>query len=352
MQSDADFGRIRSVAQVLLQGHQRKNAATLKGVLLALLPRNGCAAQGDNTNRVSAGDVFSMFRVLEQRLPAERKARVIDLIVDRSIFLQGTSTLPTEPWRIALQCMLVSCSQNPPLGTAYHVTRWHMKIEDTIARIAAKSSRKGFNFDPDDDQNPRDVIRELEIIGSYLQLHVWCTYQISRQWQYFKEVADKSQLKPGWDVLSAVDFTKVARHLIWSVMANLLNHIAKGAANSDEESRERKLGIAALEVLCALLRNNGIRVEPRSERDKRADGRISVEQTNSIKTLAPPDLMPHLLHEMYGPSIWRPIRNWIESWKPRLKLEAMNWDEHIEENLKAVISALEEAETQKKWRAL
>ena len=126
----------------------------------------------------------------------ERKARVIDLIVDRSIFLQGTSTLPTEPWRwvllrlcmdvdtmaviqlctsscclalwidrafgvrfarcasfcsIALQCMLVSCSQNPPLGTAYHVTRWHMKIEDTIARIAAKSSRKGFNFDPDDD---------------------------------------------------------------------------------------------------------------------------------------------------------------------------------------------------------
>ena len=149
----------------------------------------------------------------------------------------------------------------------------------------------------------------------------------------------RSQLKPGWDVLSAVDFTKVARHLIWSVMANLLNHIAKGAANSDEESRERKLGIAALEVLCALLRNNGIRVEPRSEvcrlgsvhepqilrpsspllflprltahqccsldfafqRDKRADGRISVEQTNSIKTLAPPDLMPHLLHEMYVP---------------------------------------------------
>lgn len=128
-----------------------------------------------------------------------------------------------------------------------------MKIEDTIARMASKSTRKGFNFDPDDDvrvpvflcderrrrrrtlllppwfqallppcawllawlgltsanwclgvnaccclfgavllqQNPRDVIRELEIVGSYLQLHVWCTYQISRQWQYFKEVADK-----------------------------------------------------------------------------------------------------------------------------------------------------------------
>jgi len=97
---------------------------------------------------------------------------VLDLIVDRMQFLQHSKSDHGEPWRyvanvpmtggnalvtvfvwhrIALQCMLVSCHAQPPLGVGYHVARWHCKIERKLNSFATDTSKFAMNFDADEE---------------------------------------------------------------------------------------------------------------------------------------------------------------------------------------------------------
>jgi hypothetical protein len=56
----------------------------------------------------------------------------------------------------------------------------------------------------------RPMFGGLGALGNKLQLQLYCTYQLSRHWGHFRKLAAKAGgLQDGWDVLSAVDFTRV-----------------------------------------------------------------------------------------------------------------------------------------------
>ena len=51
----------------------------------------------------------------------------------------------------------------------------------------------------------------LSSLAKKLQLQVYCSVQLGRHWEHFKENADKSLLRGGWDVLDGADFMQVSK---------------------------------------------------------------------------------------------------------------------------------------------
>jgi hypothetical protein len=82
-------------------------------------------------------------------LPLQEWLGVVDLVVDRTDYQLKKDADHREPWRLALQLMLVSCSEG--LTPAYHVLRWDRKIELAVARCAKATTEKDeMRLDPED----------------------------------------------------------------------------------------------------------------------------------------------------------------------------------------------------------